>query len=175
MGSSEQQSPERPALCLFPIETGAPSATNLRVLASHQEQNLYQARFSPDDHWVSFIAAKANEAGISTIYSIPAAGGEWKQITEGKYFDDKPRWSPDGRTLYFISNRTGFLNVWGIRFDLAAGAPVGEPFRVTAFESPSQMILADVRIMEMTLAADRLVLPIMEVSGGIWILENVEP
>jgi hypothetical protein len=35
------------------------------------------------------------------------------------------------------------------------------------------MILSNVRYMEMALAADRLVLPIMEVSGGIWILENL--
>jgi len=44
---------------------------------------------------------------------------------------------------------------------------------VTAFDSPGQMILPEVRIMEMALAADRLILPIMEVSGGVWILENI--
>jgi hypothetical protein len=49
----------------------------------------------------------------------------------------------------------------------------GDPFRVTAFQSPGQMILPDVGIMEMALAADRLILPIREVSGGIWILKNV--
>ena len=38
---------------------------------------------------------------------------------------DKPRWSPDGRTIYFVSRRvTGFLNVWGIRFDQTKGEPV---------------------------------------------------
>ena len=60
------------------------------------------------------------------------------------------------------------------RFDPSSGAAAGEPFRVTNYESPNQMILTDVRIMEMALAADRMVLPIMEVSGGIWILENVD-
>jgi hypothetical protein len=64
--------------------------------------------------------------------------------------------------------------VWGIGFDPAKGQPVGEAFRVTSFESPSQMILPDVITMEMALAADRLILPIMEVAGSIWILENVE-
>jgi hypothetical protein len=37
------------------------------------------------------------------------------------------------------------------------------------------MILPDVTIMEMALSADRLILPIMEVSGGVWVLEKVEP
>ncbi|HMZ19648.1 MAG TPA: hypothetical protein PLD20_17060, partial [Blastocatellia bacterium] len=128
----------------------------------------------PDGRWIGFVAAKAFDAGISTIYVIPSTGGEWTRITEGKFFDDKPRWSPDGRKLYFLSNRTGFFNVWGIGFDPATGQPVGEPFRVTMFESPAQMVLPDVTVMEMTLSADRLILPIMEVSGGIWILENLE-
>jgi Tol biopolymer transport system component/DNA-binding winged helix-turn-helix (wHTH) protein len=172
--STERQSPGRRGLGLFPVAAAPHAETQMRVLTSHPEQNLYQARFSPDDRWVSFIAAKAVEAGISTIYVIPAAGGEWKRITEGKYFDDKPRWSPDGRKIYFISNRTGFLNVWGIGFDPASGEAIGQPFRVTAFESPGQMILTDVRIMEMALSAERIILPIMEVSGGIWILENLQ-
>jgi Tol biopolymer transport system component/DNA-binding winged helix-turn-helix (wHTH) protein len=172
--STERQSPGRRGLGLFPIAAAPHAETQMRVLTSHPELNLYQARFSPDDRWVSFIAAKAVEAGISTIYVIPAAGGEWKQITEGKYFDDKPRWSPDGRKIYFISNRTGFFNVWGIEFNSASGAAAGQPFRVTAFESPGQMILTDVRVMEMALSTDHLILPIMEVSGGIWILENLE-
>ena len=116
---------------------------------------------------------QSDEAGISTIYVVPASGGEWRRVTEAKYFDDKPRWSPDGRRLYFVSNRTGFFNVWGIDFDPASGQPRGEPFRVTNFESPAQMVLPEVGVMEMALAADRIVLPIMEVSGGIWILENV--
>ncbi|HKX31448.1 MAG TPA: winged helix-turn-helix domain-containing protein, partial [Blastocatellia bacterium] len=174
LGSSNRRSPGQRAIGLYPIAAAPHAETQMHVITSHPEQNLYQARFSPGDHWISFIAAKASEAGISTIYVIPAAGGEWKRITEGKYFDDKPRWSPDGRQLYFISNRTGFFNVWGIRFDPISGQTVGPPFRVTSFESPARMILADVRILEMSLTADRIILPIMEVSGGIWILENVE-
>lgn len=173
LGGSYSQNPARRFICLFPLAAAPRAETQMRVVASHPEHNLYQARYSPDGRWIGFIAAKAFEAGVSTIYVIPAAGGEWKRVTEGKYFDDKPRWSPDGRKIYFISNRTGFFNVWGIGFDPANGQPVGEPFRVTAFENPGQMILPDVLTMEMALTADRLILPIMEVSGGIWILENL--
>jgi Tol biopolymer transport system component/DNA-binding winged helix-turn-helix (wHTH) protein len=165
--------PGRHAICLFPIAAAPQSEKQMRMVTSHPEMNLYQARFSPDQKWISFIAAKATEAGISTIYVVPASGGEWRRITEAKYFDDKPRWSPDGRRLYFVSNRTGFFNVWGIGFDPATGEPRGEPFRVTNFESPAQMVLPEVGVMEMALAPERIVLPIMEVSGGIWILENV--
>jgi len=174
LGGTDALPPGRRLIGLFPIAAAPHAETQIRVVASHPEENLYQAHFSPDNRWISFISAKVSGAGTATVHVIPAAGGEWRQITEGKYFDDKPRWSPDGRKLYFISNRTGFFNVWGVGFNPTTGEPVGEPFRVTAFESPSQMTLTDVRIMEITLGANRLILPIMEVSGGIWILENVE-
>jgi Tol biopolymer transport system component len=174
LGGSDRQRPGRMSICLFPIAAAPHAETQMRAVASHPEENLYQGRFSPDQKWVSFIAAKANEAGVTSIYVVPVTGGEWRRITDGKYFDDKPRWSTDGRRLYFISNRTGFFNVWGIGFDPESGRTIGEPFRVTTFESPAHMILPDVGMMEMALAADRIILPIMEVSGGIWILENVE-
>jgi Tol biopolymer transport system component len=74
MASTDRQSPGRRGIGLFPIAAAPHAETQLRVLTSHPEQNLYQARFSPDDRWVSFIAAKAVNAGISTIHVIPAAG-----------------------------------------------------------------------------------------------------
>ena len=174
LGGSESQTPGRHLICLFPIAAAPHAETQMRVVTSHPEANLWQARFSPDNRWISFCAANATEAGVSTIFVVPAPGGEWTRITEGRYFDDKARWSPDGKTLYFVSNRTGFFQVWGIRFDPLKGQPVGDPFRVTAFEGPGQMILLNRKTMEMALSTDRLILPIMEVSGGIWILENAE-
>ena len=94
------------------------------------------------------MAVNASDARVSPICVVPApdltrparGGGEervpaeWTRITEGTSGDDKPRWSPDGKTLYFISSRAGLFNVWGMRFDPAIGQPVGEPFRVTAFD-----------------------------------------
>jgi Tol biopolymer transport system component/DNA-binding winged helix-turn-helix (wHTH) protein len=173
LAGSDRQSVGRRSICMFPVAAVPHAETQMSVVTSDPEQNLYQAHFSPDNRWISFCAARALEAGVSTIYVVPTSGGEWKRITESKYFDDKPRWSPDGRTLYFISNRAGFFNVWGIRFDPASGQTIGDAFRVTAFQSPGQMILPDVGIMEMALAEDSLILPITEVSGGIWVLENL--
>ena len=54
------------------------------------------------------------------------------------------------------------------------GKPVDEPFRVTQFESPGQMVFPVIGTMEISLSEDRLVVPIMEVSGNIWMLENVD-
>ena len=162
------------ALCLFPVD-GAPHAeTQVRVIASLADYHLWQGRFSPDGKWISFNAFNSQDATASTIYVVPPSGGEWIRITEGQHWDDKPRWSPDGKTIYFVSNRTGFVNVWMVRFDPNSGKVLGQPIRVTNFESPSQMIMPYFVTMEMALTGDRLILPMTESSGGIWIMENLD-
>jgi serine/threonine protein kinase len=174
LGNTERHSPGRYLIGLFPLRAAPHAENQMRVVTSHPEYSLWQPRFSPDERWICFNALKASEAGVSTIYVVPSSGGDWTRVTEGRHWEGKARWSPDGRTIYFVSNRTGFFNVWGIRFDRRMGKPVGEAFRVTEFESPGRMVLPLLGRLEMALATDRLVLPIMEVSGSIWILENVD-
>jgi Tol biopolymer transport system component len=189
LGLSDRGTPGRNAICLWPIAAAPNAETESRVVTAHPEYNLWQTKFSPDGRWICFLAVKASDARVATIYVVPApdltrpapregeAGvrTEWTRITEGKYWEDKPRWSPDGKTLYFISSRAGFFNVWGIRFDPAKGQPVGEPFPVTAIANPGQMIYPRfVGSLEMALSENRLVVPIMQVSGNVWVLENVD-
>ncbi|HJQ26195.1 MAG TPA: winged helix-turn-helix domain-containing protein [Blastocatellia bacterium] len=162
-------------ICLLPLAAAPHAETEARALIADPEYSLWHARFSPDGRWILFQGLRVSEPGVSVIYVAPAAGGEWIHITDGKHWDDKPRWSPDGKAIYFVSNRSsGFLNVWGVRFDPVSGRPVGEPFRVTAFESPGQMIQPSIVLLQISLAADRLVVPINQVTGSIWILENVD-
>jgi len=171
--SSDLQTPGRVALCLLPLDAAPHAETQMRVIGSHPEYNLWQGQFSPDGRWISFNAFNATDPSASTVYVVPASGGSWVSLTEGKYWDDKPRWSPDGKAIYFVSNRTGFFNVWKVRFDPATGKPLDQPTRVTDFESPTQMIIPNIVQLEMALTSDRLILPMMEASGGIWVLENV--
>jgi Tol biopolymer transport system component/predicted Ser/Thr protein kinase len=159
---------------LLPVSAAPHAEAQARVVASNPEYNLWQGRFSPDDRWVCFNAVRAAGIAGSAINVVPAAGGDWIPITDGKYHDDKPRWSPDGKIIYFVSSRGGFMNVWGRRFDPTVGKPVGEPFQVTRFESPGRMPSDYIGGAELGVAANRLVLPIMEATGSIWMLENVD-
>jgi Tol biopolymer transport system component len=161
-------------LGLSPISAAPRAETQWRLLASDPDHNLFHARYSPDNRWIVFNAIKATDAAASTLYVIPATGGAWTRVTEGRYWDDKSQWSPDGRTIYFISNRGGYYNVWGIRFDPASGKPVGEAFRVTNWEGANQMISPQIGDVCMAVTTDLLLLPITEASGNIWTMENVD-
>ena len=45
--------------------------------------------------------------------------------------DSNPVWSPDGRWLYFASDRGGSMNLWRVGIDPASGQKRGEPEPVT--------------------------------------------
>jgi dipeptidyl aminopeptidase/acylaminoacyl peptidase len=135
--------------------------------------SVFESRFSPDQRWISFIGVETVDARVSRIYVVPVSGGEWRAITEGLWYDDKPHWSRDGRTLYFVSDRQGLSNVWGLRFDPATGRPVGEPFRVTSFASPRLSISPELPRMQIAVTSTRLFLPITETAGELWLLDNV--
>ncbi len=124
--------------CLALLSAAPHLESAITVVPTDPDLNVHQARFSPDQRRLAIQGVKY--AGLSTIYAMPAGGGALKQITEGKHWDDKPCWGPDGRTICYVSDRGGFLNVWGLRFDPAKGTRVGEPFPVTTFESPRQMV-----------------------------------
>jgi hypothetical protein len=82
-----------------------------------------------------------------------------------------PRWSADGETIYFTSDRSGSANIWGIRFNPVIGEPIGDPFQVTFFYENCRM---NARGIAYTIGANRLIVNLQEFSGDIWILENVD-
>ena len=175
LGACRFSRSERYSTCLVPVssanEAGDPT---VRVIASDPRRNLYNQRFSPDQRWISFLAHDLSYEATSTVYVIPIGGGTWRAITSGGWFDDKPRWGPDGRILYFVSNRTGIPNVWGRRFDDATGAPIGDTFPVTSFRTAQFQLTPRTVQMDIAITATHLLLPMTESRSEIWMLNQVD-
>jgi eukaryotic-like serine/threonine-protein kinase len=60
----------------------------------------HSGQFSPDGMWVAYVS---EHTGRDEVYvtSFPSAGGRWQVSGAG---GSQPRWSPDGRELYFVSS-----------------------------------------------------------------------
>jgi Tol biopolymer transport system component len=43
--------------------------------------------------------------------------GRWTRLTTAKGLDDGPEYSPDGRLIYFNSDRTGRMHLWRMKAD----------------------------------------------------------
>lgn len=54
---------------------------------------------------------------LGDLHAMPVSGGRAVQITEGLGFDAQPTFSPDGRWLAFVSDRSGADNLWVMRDD----------------------------------------------------------
>ena len=74
--------------------------------------SVSDAQLSPDGELVAFVVGDQSRPGgpgrpasaPSAVYAVPAAGGETQRLTYGRA-DSAPRWSPDGATLAFLSDR----------------------------------------------------------------------
>ena len=54
---------------------------------------------------------------LGDIYTMSINGGKAKQITQGLSWDVNPVWSPDGKYIGFISDRSGSSNIWIMNID----------------------------------------------------------
>src|SRR5215831_15335550 len=62
---------------------------------------------SPDGKWVAYSVATPDmdtNRNASNIWLIGTTGGEAMQLTQSGH-DNAPAWSPDGKTLAFLSSR----------------------------------------------------------------------
>lgn len=72
---------------------------------STDEVTWMQVDVSPDGQTVVFDL-------LGDLYTMPIAGGEATRIIGGLSFESQPTWSPDGKTIAFLTDRTGVENLW---------------------------------------------------------------
>ncbi|MBW7933432.1 MAG: S9 family peptidase [Gemmatimonadaceae bacterium] len=92
---------------------------------------------SPDGKLVAFTVTTVVERENkrhSEIWAVPTAGGDPVRYTSPGYESSNPRFSPDGKYLFFTSNRPGGRgNTWALRMD----QPSGEATQVENYPSGS--------------------------------------
>lgn len=49
---------------------------------------------------------------LGDLYLLPVSGGEAQPLATGLHFDSQPRFSPDGSTIVFVSDRDGSEELW---------------------------------------------------------------
>lgn len=70
--------------------------------------------FSPDGTLVAFEGSVPGVTSVADVYLVPSAGGIPVKLTSSQRYSAGPAWSPDGATVYFVSNRVSGYNVWSV-------------------------------------------------------------
>ena len=95
---------------------GAPPAAALPLKAARTHEftttkgTWLSLDVSPDGKTIVFDM-------LGQLYTLPIGGGTAAAITSGMAYNSQPRFSPDGKSIAFISDRSGGDNVWTMALD----------------------------------------------------------
>ena len=109
-GYTQQPTAQQPAAASSDTAMALPIKPARTVRFTTDEATWISLDVSPDGKTIVFDI-------LGDLYTIPIAGGTATRLTSGVPWDCMPRWSPDGRTIAFISDRDGGDNLWVVNAD----------------------------------------------------------
>jgi dipeptidyl aminopeptidase/acylaminoacyl peptidase len=95
-----------------------------------------EPQLSPDGKWVVYTVATPDmtaNRNASDLWVVSTSGGEPMQLTQSGH-DSSPAWSPDGKTLAFLSSREGTSQVYLLPMD------GGEAHEVTHLSTGADLV-----------------------------------
>ena len=159
-----------------------------RAILSKQGAYVAEATWSPANEYLLFTVSTksgngnggnendADEGAMNSqvfVAHFPLGAkvpdSMWIPITDSSESSEKPRWSGDGKTIFYLSNRDSFWCVWGRHFDPASRRIVGNPFVVQHYHEPafSPYPVASY-LFNLSVAGDLLYLNVAHISGTIY-------
>jgi eukaryotic-like serine/threonine-protein kinase len=89
-----------------------------------------QPSWSPHDRRIAYWGIPDGSTR-RVIWTIPAGGGRPVPAVDDDHINWNPVWSPDGRYLFYVSDRIGSPNLWRVRIDEDSGKVLGDPEPLT--------------------------------------------
>lgn len=102
------------------------------------KEDSIQPNWSPHGYRIAYGGRRNTTQ--RDIWTIPAGGGDIVEVTNDAAVEGSSVWSPDGRYLYFTSDRAGSMNVWRVPIDEQTGRLLGPAEPLTTPSSYSAQL-----------------------------------
>ena len=101
---------------LWKLDTASGKSTEVKVaIKSDVKENDLQLRTVRNEADGFHLSPSNKRAAVVThgeLFTIATDKGEVQRVTETLWREQNPRWSPDGKWIAFVSDRTGREEVW---------------------------------------------------------------
>jgi tricorn protease len=101
---------------LWKLDTASGKTTQISVdIKSDDKESEVELKSFSNDADSFHLSPSTRRAAISThgeIFTIATERGEVQRVTETPWREEDPRWSPNGKWIAFVSDRTGRQEVW---------------------------------------------------------------
>ncbi|MGD2216503.1 MAG: PDZ domain-containing protein [Gemmatimonadales bacterium] len=89
---------------IYDVDSGRTLEVDQDMWMTHGGLNAFRVSWSADSRWMAYSRGLENRSGAIFLYDLEA--GRLHQVTPGYYSDFQPTFDPDGKYLYYLSNRT---------------------------------------------------------------------
>ncbi len=110
--------------CVSPV---AAQKQPFTVQAMLKLARINEPVLSPDGAQIAFTVQRVDldkNTKPTDVYVVPVQGGAPRQLTLEGTSNERPRWSPDSKQIYFVSNRSGSSQIWSMNADGSNAHPV---------------------------------------------------
>lgn len=109
-------------------------------------QRMGDPQISPDGKTVAFSVSSADVSQnkmLHSVWSVPLDGGAPRRLADQA---DRPRWSPDGKRIFYVSTAAGASQIWSMNPD---GSGVAQVTRI-ATEADGEIVSPDGKYLVVT-------------------------
>jgi tricorn protease len=89
---------------IYDLDGGRTTEVDRGLTWLHGARQAFEVSWSSDSRWLAY--SRDLETGNSAVFLFDADAGRRHQVTSGYYSDQGPAIDPDGKYLYYLSNRT---------------------------------------------------------------------
>ncbi len=112
------------------VESATAAKRAFSIFDVYRVTPLSGPELSPDGQWIVYTQRRWDLDTMSSsgeIWRMRVDGSDARMLTQSKKGDSSPQFTPDGKSILFVSSRSGSSQLWLLPFD------GGEPRQLTDF------------------------------------------